>query len=260
MPDGRPPHWQAGVVGVATAKPASARLSDADVTAALVAATAAWNDLPGLRHAGLLLQVSAQPDAGPSAIMVRFCRGRWTHAAGLLAHTSFEAAPDTGVVTSARVEVNECDYAFAGPDELAAGTFDLQAVLVHELGHALGLAHSADPSAVMFTSTGQTRQRQPTDDDDQAVRKIYGAPSPTSSGALVSTPAALGRGPLLPQFTPMLRLDGANDSGSDGTTLYTAEPVVLPALERAPAQAKARRRRNRAPTEVRPSGETGRTR
>ena len=51
---------------------------------------------------------------------------------------------------------------------------DLPTVALHELGHGLGLAHSAVPSAVMYAYYGGPR-RELTNDDIQGIQSIYGA-------------------------------------------------------------------------------------
>ena len=54
----------------------------------------------------------------------------------------------------------------------AGATFDLETVALHEIGHLLGLAHSADPNAIMYpTYTGVQRSLSP--DDVAGVRRLY---------------------------------------------------------------------------------------
>jgi matrixin len=56
-----------------------------------------------------------------------------------------------------------------------SGTIDLESIAVHEIGHALGLAHTPVSAAVMFaTFAGGTTKVGLTQDDIDGMRSLYG--------------------------------------------------------------------------------------
>jgi len=92
----------------------------------------------------------------------------------------------TRVFFNARNEITEADIAlnpvYQFSDDGTPGTYDLDRVFAHEIGHLLGLKHAVVPSALMYEevqknslnwSSGQTFRLSP--DDMSKVRSIYGA-------------------------------------------------------------------------------------
>ena len=54
----------------------------------------------------------------------------------------------------------------------SGGTFDLETVALHEIGHLLGLAHSADPNSIMYPTYSGVRRSLGQDDLD-GIRRLY---------------------------------------------------------------------------------------
>jgi hypothetical protein len=245
-------HWADNDITIGFDASAPSRtLAPAGASEALQAAVEAWNEVPELP---LRFRVVTTPDP---TVRVRFCRGKWTGDLDDLGKALFTADIPTGVVKSAVVEINECDHAFLAPDEVQEGRFDLQAVITHEMGHVLGLAHSDDPNALMFPRGGSGGIRTPKADDLAKLAIIYGSapavgspePPPTPRVATVSWEPAPAEqvARALARMPPAQVVTAMRVAASDGTAIvvYTCEPTLLPPVspvESDPDQRQAPRR------------------
>lgn len=94
---------------------------------------------------------------------------------GTLAKTSVTYNDDTGEIYDADIVVNSANNHLTDVDPPKQVDYDLEAIMTHEVGHFIGIAHSPDPDAVMSASysTGSTSQRTLTPDDVGALCAIY---------------------------------------------------------------------------------------
>ena len=75
--------------------------------------------------------------------------------------------------TGAALEQYQLNYRLDPTGEADEETLRLFTVAIHEVGHLLGLGHSQDPSAVMFSRYSSGKE-QLTQEDIQAIQTIYG--------------------------------------------------------------------------------------
>jgi hypothetical protein len=207
-PDGTPIAWPAGRVPYGVSAAGSTQVSAADATRIADLAFSAWNETsctggnPGVEayDVGLLDYVPDGSECNPSTAcqpttnnVIYFRDDSWPYHSSIytLALTTVSYGVNDGVIFEAYTEVNTAQYPFSIQTPPATGTYDLQSILTHEAGHFLGLAHSPDPSAVMYYSIVPEEVRTTlTADDVAGICAIY---PPTHTGCSCATaPAGTG--------------------------------------------------------------------
>jgi len=133
-------------------------------------AAAQWDDVAGIT----LVQV-----ADSAAADIRIGCANFGATGGQIGETDYSYT--TGAVQAftpgVTVRIEDPAERPVGSDGLYAGTgTSLAQVVLHEVGHALGLGHSTDPSSVMYpVATAANRSFDGTDLD--GIHALYGAPA-----------------------------------------------------------------------------------
>lgn len=127
---------------------------------------------------------------------------------------------DGGEIIAMDIVVNE-DHAWTTQDGQG---YDLQNALTHEVGHAIGLAHTQDDLATMFGSSSMDdrEKRDLAEDDEQALRFLYSGrlTGPTEFGCSSIGGAPAGLAPLFASvfgaFAFRRRRSGADEEKVSG--------------------------------------------
>ncbi len=118
---------------------------------------------------------------GPNANVIIFRDAIWPYADNrdnertTLALTTITYLKDTGEIVDADIEVNSANVQLSTSETNISN--DLQAILTHEVGHFLGLAHSEVEDATMHrlynVNVGDATFRTLSDDDRRGVCDLY---------------------------------------------------------------------------------------
>ena len=187
-------YWPTSCVSFAMNKLGTQDLDPGDTRAIIRKSFLSWADLPCKDggNASITFQErepvtckkSEYNKDGPNVNVILFQDDNWNYRGidGTLAKTSVTYNDTTGEIYDADIEVNAANNTVTITDDPRKVEYDLQAILTHEAGHFIGLAHSPDPGAVMFASynPGSTSQRTLTQDDIDAVCAVY----PPNSGVV----------------------------------------------------------------------------
>jgi Matrixin len=98
-----------------------------------------------------------------------------------LALTTVTYGVDSAVLFNAEIEINTHDHTISTTEPPPQGAFDLQAILTHEAGHFLGLAHATNEASMMYAYYSQG-SRELTDDDVEGICTAY--PPQETAGSL----------------------------------------------------------------------------
>lgn len=212
---------------------------DSDPLAAMRAAANTWSSVPGslLRFARIeYASTRPRPNDGQNGIILEDSLAVASVVGDALATTSIRFSPD-GVISETDIYLNPrflhagAHIPFSTSGSPAA--FDLQAVILHELGHAAGANHAGVVGAVLFATPlpGSTFRRRLSHDDESFAREAYPAPGVEVDYGRISGRAAflqdgrpVRRG-LVVAADPSVGVTLAVQSDSDG--LYEF-PVVPP--------------------------------
>lgn len=150
------------------------------------------------RYSNLSFYPATDPDA-PRTITIRFVRGAHGDAypfdgpGGMLAHTFYPAPPNSEPVAG--------DMHLDADEHWNVGvSVDLFTVVLHEAGHALGLGHSDEPTAVMYPYYRQAYGL--TSDDIAGIQALYGAPGTGQPSAPPTPPVVSEPPPTTPSLPP----------------------------------------------------------
>jgi len=201
---GIPVAWGASCIGFSPNLAGTSQLTADEYYASFDAAFQAWaladcgdGKHPSIQVLTLRPTSCAESDYNPGAPNVNsvyFTDNGWIEAKSpheldsVIAKTKTHFVK-TGEVVDADIAINSARHDFSVSDDPAAVNYDLISVMVHEVGHFLGLDHSDVPQSVMYWQySPRTLNRVLREDDVNAICAIY----PPAAAAATCDPTPKG--------------------------------------------------------------------
>ena len=238
-------YWPATCIGFSIQKDGTESLDIKDVHVAIQKSFEAWAELdcggkPATMTFSEIEDVSCKKSQynpkKANVNVVLFQDNDWKYRGidGTLAKTSVTYDDRTGEIFDADIEVNSAFNNLSTSETII--NYDLRSIMTHEAGHFIGIAHSPDPNASMYSTyaQGSTGPRKVAEDDQAAVCAIY-------------PPDRIGNCDVKPKNGLGTTCDGSTDPGcafAIGEAPAGRTPLVLLGLL---GVAVAVRRRRRVP-------------
>jgi|SRR5580692_11592726 MYXO-CTERM domain-containing protein len=192
-PEGSHPlFWRNACVGYDIQQSASKQISYDDAAAEIALAFTRWTSATcatqshgvgrtsiDVRDLGPVVCGEVQYDnyGGPNQHVIIFRDDEWPYddTSNTLALTTVTYDPDTGEIYDADMEINTFQYKLSITPEVPQGGYDFLAIVTHEAGHFLGMAHATDTHATMYAhyTPGSEAMRLLTEDDIDGICTIY---------------------------------------------------------------------------------------
>ena len=174
------PHWPvggvvtwyyAGTASIEFNQQTAAGYSTPDLfPAELQAAFSRWSQVANIHF---------QQTTNPAAANIKIAWADVDGSFGILAQTSYSYNPSTGLFNSAQITFDDLEiYNPTSGAELLAGGVAFESVALHEIGHALGLAHYDSAPAIM-NSVAHASVQDLTQSDIDGILAIYGPSTAT---------------------------------------------------------------------------------
>lgn len=223
-PTSPPFRWNQLPVSYVIQSAGSADVNDPSDRTAVRLGFQAWEDLPASSASFLedTTADAARTDFNAQDIHLVMwdedgSSGLFAPGAGIIALTPLLASTSDGSILDADIVFNG---ALQFSTNQTAGTFDIQSVATHEVGHMLGFDHTGGPLVTMFAAiqAGQITARSPSRDDEAAAAHVYPAGA-TGRGRITGTIVRQGGAGV--RFPQVVAVD-VNTGELAGTALGTA--------------------------------------
>jgi hypothetical protein len=170
---GNPERWDTSTVRWTWSGQMPQGLTENATIGAISNAFAAWQNLD---CATIAFTAGGQRANDPGdAIHVRFQQGSWDPTvADALAFSSSETY-QSGVIASNDLVFNAVDVQWTTTFPPPSGRTDIQSVAMHEIGHAIGLDHTRERTAMMFFTETTAHGRRLHADDRRGACLLYPA-------------------------------------------------------------------------------------